>query len=829
MEKKAFSLVGRILLFGLVVILAMLLVAVTHYLRSGAGRPAAVEYRPHRVYPVAALQRDFQVLYTTLREAHGHLYAHQQPVAFRNLARRVHDRLNHAMTEAEFFCELAPLVAAVGCGHTVLSPSRGFTDRLNRTSSSMPYALCLRDGRLWFTPGPRSEENDLRGWEVVSINGQQTAALIRRILGGMSGDGAIATRKRRLLEKHLPRYLTLYLGVCMAYRLHVRAPDGRKKWVVVQALKGAEAERTKRLRTRQDTAPPATFQVFPGERGAVLRLRTFYTVDLERAGIRYRKFFASVFRRLAELKVANLVIDLRGNAGGSMRLATDLLAYLHREEFNVSRCYRMSSCLTLTWKRYVRRNLLQAFKTMVTLPRNGYRVYPWYGPLRAQTPKKRLRFTGRLYLLVDGETFSAAAMFAALARDRGNAVVLGEETGGAARGGGVAPIRLTLPETRLRAEIPLGYLTLAVSEKFRPHRGVMPDYTVVPGTAAYGPGHDQLMEFARAMIGPRVPVHANLLSENVLFIQTGASPVMSNAVAVSTGKGVVLIDAHYSPGWGEKIRSLVRSTFPGEKVAYLVYSHAGVDHMGGAAAFPHAVVVGHEACVESINDLHRSLDSIDIRRAMHPRLQRIWQGIENPEKEPARLVKRREAFLYWSNLSELLATGFRYTKPHITFADRMGLSLGKSRLELVYCTPGYSKSDVLIHLPREKMLLLGDIFLPHRVPLLNRESDLKRWREVFRPFLEGEIEIRHILGCHGNPITLDQIHAQLDYLADLWESVGKARRQGLSLAEIQARYALERRYPHLCHLNTRWEGTPFDLHERNVKQAWTGHGGDTGE
>jgi cyclase len=324
----------------------------------------------------------------------------------------------------------------------------------------------------------------------------------------------------------------------------------------------------------------------------------------------------------------------------------------------------------------------------------------------------------------------------------------------------------------------------------------------------------------RAHEAPEIPFKVNRLSDRVLFIKSGISTTMSNVTALTGTAGIVLIDAHYKPEWGRRIRTIVEEAFACEDFSYLVYSHAGVDHMGGSPAFNDAVIIGHDNCAEQIDSLHQTLQDIDIQEGMAPRLKLIRDQIHAQRDDPSEVTNLKEALLYWSELADLLSIGFRYSKPAISFNDRLTLEMGDLTLELRYCTPGYSQSDILVYVPQEKLLVTGDIFVKHRIPLLNEKTDVDRWRDVFTPFVEEERQVKHIIGCHGGLMSLNDLRTQLDYLSDLWEAVNGAKREGLSMEQAKERLSFKKRYPHLNHLITRWAGYPIDLHERNIEQAW---------
>lgn len=327
--------------------------------------------------------------------------------------------------------------------------------------------------------------------------------------------------------------------------------------------------------------------------------------------------------------------------------------------------------------------------------------------------------------------------------------------------------------------------------------------------------------FISAQAEQDVPLKAQKLSERILFIKTGKSSVMSNVTAINTSEGIVLIDAHYKPEWGKKIRNIVEEAFGRQQdFIYLIYSHAGVDHMGGSPVFSDAIIVGHENCVSQIDSLHQIIADTDVREGMAPRLRLIQDQIDMGSDDPSRMIELEESFLYWSELADLLASGFRYTKPSMTFNDRLTFQMGGLTLELCYCTPGYSQSDIFIHVPQGKLLIVGDIFVKHRIPLLNEKTDLERWAAVFRPFIEEEIEIQYIIGCHGELMTIADLKAQLDYLIDLWKAVKAAKQEGWTLEQAKQQLSFAKRYAHLHDLITRWVDTPLDLHERNVEQAW---------
>ena len=300
---------------------------VLFFIGCGGRVPRYREYHPDRIFPVKELQEDCAVLATTLREAHGNLYAHIDPSTFDKTAQRIKQIIDKPMTDIEFFRAVSPLVAAVHCGHTHIRPSRDFEAFYGNSMRVLPYILAVLQNRLIVTDEITPSGNIVRGSEILSINGRPTQTLIDMILSNMSGDGTIQTQKLEKLEQNFSWYLGLYSGLREGFRLLIRTPDGECRII---EKNGIDISLFRRIRGRlspSSQSPLVEFKLKPDQRTALLRLKSFYTVALKKTGIRYKKYFRSLFRLIQEKKIENLIIDIRGNEGGSLYLGAELLSF----------------------------------------------------------------------------------------------------------------------------------------------------------------------------------------------------------------------------------------------------------------------------------------------------------------------------------------------------------------------------------------------------------------------------------------------------------------------------------------------------------------------
>lgn len=181
---------------------------------------------------------------------------------------------------------------------------------------------------------------------------------------------------------------------------------------------------------------------------ATLVLKSFNRSKLKKEKVKSKKFYKSIFEELKEKNIRNLTIDLRGNTGGRIEMAEDILPYIIKEDSSL------------------------VFRTSVS----------WKGKRKEfELPEKsELAFTGKIYVLVDGQTFSAGSSIARYLREFGGAIIIGEEGGGRYEGFVAGSIEyLELPQSELEIGIPR-YSTLFPPSSIQKtkDRGIMPDFKV---------------------------------------------------------------------------------------------------------------------------------------------------------------------------------------------------------------------------------------------------------------------------------------------------------------------------------------------------------------
>lgn len=222
-----------------------------------------------------------------------------------------------------------------------------------------------------------------------------------------------------------------------------------------------------------------------------------------------KEFNTTLERFVAEvrqLKLRKVAIDLRGNPGGDSSVALAILrAFGHAPSNAFSVDVRVSPELSAAQPAFDPANMSPILEKLGLQPlAPNARHYTLAGNLVLAQLAQRLppepsgieKPTVDLYVLVDGGTFSSAALFAGLVRDNGLGMLVGEPTGNSASFN-ASEIHLDVPH------LPY-FLNLSTARLLRPDANAGPAQTLLPDVlaavtpASLAAGTDVAVEFVRA-------------------------------------------------------------------------------------------------------------------------------------------------------------------------------------------------------------------------------------------------------------------------------------------------------------------------------------------
>ncbi|QOY52463.1 MBL fold metallo-hydrolase [Candidatus Sulfurimonas baltica] len=90
----------------------------------------------------------------------------------------------------------------------------------------------------------------------------------------------------------------------------------------------------------------------------------------------------------------------------------------------------------------------------------------------------------------------------------------------------------------------------------------------------------------------------------------------------------------------------------------------------------------------------------------------------------------------------------------------------------------HSNSDIFIHIPQYETVFAGDLVFSERIPVI-RDGNLRNWIEALEKI--KTINVKYIIGGHGEIVDKSSIDATYRYLTNLTQKVALALENGVEL------------------------------------------------
>jgi len=476
-----------------------------------------------KLHTIEALHEDVDKAYKQLKKIHPRLYQYiskeNLDFKFDSLKKTIKKPIN----SRTFYEKLAPVVRAVRQGHiSVRQPHKRLTKTQRKYYKEKKFELSKLsfesvENKIW-VKRTTGKDSTLVGAEVLKMGEESATKLVDKYNGLIASDGYNTTLYNSFVGS---RFLSFYfrdkgfvdsLKVTFKNKDSVfskvfRRVDKKKKdkdslsiksdSLKVKRLTKAE-KKQKKLEHKKKRKDNSKYGYIYSEklytRNFSLKGKDSTIAYMKIRGFtrgNYKNFYRESFETIDSLGIKNLIIDLRDNGGGRLAEINNLYAYLTDTDYVFINDSEVNSRIPFL-KSFMSNTTPGGFKFLAALispaivthnllktkKKNGKLYYKFkYSKLQESNP---LNFKGKIYVLINGNSFSASSILSTHLKANKRAIFVGEETGGAYNGT-VAGIFKGYKLPNSKVLINMGMMQIDAPQKTNPDGyGVKADVVMKP-------------------------------------------------------------------------------------------------------------------------------------------------------------------------------------------------------------------------------------------------------------------------------------------------------------------------------------------------------------
>lgn len=416
------------------------------------------------------IKEDLKILKKNLENLHAGLYTYSSKEEIDKWFKNLSKNLKDSITPFEFYSQLAPLSNIIKNGHTYIN-----NPNIGDDFHFLPIQLYKYKKSFYIKKSFSKQHSDLAGIEILEIDGISIDKIYNRLIQNYNRDGDNLSMPSDKLSSLFGLEYSMVYNRKPAYNLTLKKDD-KQFLISIQELLINE-EVIKEFKKGKKKNKPLSFKI--DDDIAILNFPTFDAKTLKK--LNYKNLLEDSFTEIKTKNIEHLIIDVRNNGGGNTIPTQELISYLIDNEFIL---YKDVYTITkkIEDKKYYKKegvfwlNLFSWLKVK-KIRNQHYRRRNNEG-MDVYLSKEN-NFKGQLYILTNGNSFSATGEFTSFIKHhRNKASFIGEEVGGNEfqNTSGIS-YKITLPNSNQKVRIPLVLFEMNIDSKNSNH-GVKPNYWV---------------------------------------------------------------------------------------------------------------------------------------------------------------------------------------------------------------------------------------------------------------------------------------------------------------------------------------------------------------
>lgn len=431
----------------------------------------------NKLHSPQELREDIDAAYTQLKKYHPKLYLYtskeQMDFKFDSLKMSIKSPLS----SRDFYEKLAPVVASVRQGHLNLNPPHiRFAKKERKKFKDKSFGFYTMDfeyldEKLWLIRA-MGKDTILVGSEVLAVEDETPKEIIEKYNTLIASDGFNKTFFDGIVGSRFPRFYIKNNGFQDSIHITFRSTDSiftqTIRWkdkrdsqdsIASDNLQKTEVKKLTKAERKAERLAAKNKRNYNRKRGYIKSrdeyTRTFSLIgaDSSTAYIKIRgfsngdpeAFYEETFKTIDSLGISNMVLDLRNNGGGSLSEINDLYSYLTDTPYTLVKPSEVNTrtpflpYFTNNTNPGLLRGLAVLFAPVIVThnllktKKMDDVIYYRFKASKEHKPNPK-NYKGKLYVLINGNSFSASSILSTQLKATNRATFVGQETGGAYNG-----------------------------------------------------------------------------------------------------------------------------------------------------------------------------------------------------------------------------------------------------------------------------------------------------------------------------------------------------------------------------------------------------------
>jgi hypothetical protein len=435
--------------------------------------------------------REFAIVYDLLNTVHPGEFMHCNKTSLDRCFDSLSRSIQTDLSPAAYYLKISCLLSKVKDRHTFMN--NAVIKEGMQTALVFPFSIYKINDQYIVNKSGEPEYAYHIGKTISRINGKTMSAIVSTLTPYFSIEGNNETN----INTYLQLFPFFYGLTDTAHVFTVTFKDSLGT-EIKKTINGISFQTFQR-NTRKIVGPIQ--HEFKRNNLAILTVNTFLTDYFEQKNINYKKNIDEFFERVAELKITNIIIDVRNNPGGSPEISNYLFSYLSNKPYYYFEYMGKKYKKAGSWKNFCTTpDRLDKMDAIATQPLNNLfcqteKTKPTEWWFKQQHGKKNY-FKGNVITLIDGGCFSTTGHFIALLKTNHIGKLYGECSQGSfySNDGGNW---FTLPYSNYTLRIPTAQFKMRMPDFNYDPKGICPDKEITKQPEDFIIGYDRVLNAAK--------------------------------------------------------------------------------------------------------------------------------------------------------------------------------------------------------------------------------------------------------------------------------------------------------------------------------------------